>query len=131
MRNKKEWIDEYLKDFNEIHTSVEGEFMSREQIHRKIAKKWNVAYSIVNELYEDSKELENNSNLGKIDLFRKEMSRLLNKYNAELSVSNDDNHTIEVYFNGTGLEYSLCDKVISNKFESITSKDLDSNETKR
>lgn len=130
MRNKKEWIDEYLKDFNEIHTSVEGEFMSREQIHRKIAKKWNVAYSIINELYEDSKELENN-NLGKIDLFRKEMSRLLNKYNAELSVSNDDNHTIEVYFNGTGLEYSLCDNVISNKFESITSKDLCSNGTKR
>ncbi|NDB80711.1 hypothetical protein EB155_12690, partial [archaeon] len=62
------------KDFNEIYGSIEGEFMSREQIHRKIAKKWNVAYSIINELYEDSKELENNDSLGKIDLFKAEMS---------------------------------------------------------
>lgn len=65
MKNKKEWIDEYLKDFNEIHGSIEGEFMGREQIHRKISKNWNVAYSIIKELYEDSKELKNNSNICK------------------------------------------------------------------
>lgn len=124
MRNRKEWIDEYLKDFNEIHYSIEGEYMSREQIHHKIAKKWNVAYSIINELYEDSKVLENHGDLGIINLFREEMSRLLKKYDAELSVSNDDNHTIEVYFNSDNLGYTLCDDVIRNSLESITGRDL-------
>ena len=124
MGNRKEWIDEYLKDFNEIHYSIEGEYMSREQIHRKIAKKWKVAYSIINELYEDSKVLEKHGDLDVINLFREEMSKLLNKYDAELSVSNDDDHTIEVYFNSDNLKYTLCDDVIRNSLESITSIDL-------
>ena len=59
MKNKTEWIKQYDAEYCNILESIAGEFMSKRQINRKIAKKWNVPYSVIIDLSNESDNITN------------------------------------------------------------------------
>lgn len=66
MRNKTEWIKEYDAEYCNILDSLDGQFMGKRQINRKISKKWNVPYDVIQDLSKESdkicEELKNATN---------------------------------------------------------------------
>ena len=57
MKNKIEWIKEYDAEYCNILDSIDGQYMSKRQINRKISKKWNVPYDVIQDLSKESDKL--------------------------------------------------------------------------
>ena len=62
MRNKIEWIKEYDAEYCDILNSIDGQYMSKRQINRKISKKWNVPYDVIQDLSKESDKLTEDIN---------------------------------------------------------------------
>jgi len=62
MRNKIEMIKEYDAEYCNILDSIDGQYMSKRQINRKISKKWNVPYDVIQDLSKESDKLTENNN---------------------------------------------------------------------
>ena len=60
MKNKIEWIKEYDKEYCNIFNSIDGGFMSKRQINKKISKKWNVPYDVIQDLSNESTKIFKN-----------------------------------------------------------------------
>ena len=50
-------VKEYDIDYMDILSSIEGEYLSKNQINKKISKMWNVEYSFIKELSKQSDEI--------------------------------------------------------------------------
>ena len=57
MKNKIEWVKKYDVEYCNILDSVSGQFMSKRQINRKISKKWNVPYDVIQDLSNESTKI--------------------------------------------------------------------------
>jgi hypothetical protein len=57
MRNKIEMIKKYDAEYCNILDSIDGQYMSKRQINRKISKKWNVPYDVIQDLSKESDKL--------------------------------------------------------------------------
>lgn len=57
MKNKIEWVKKYDDEYCNILDSVSGQFMSKRQINRKISKKWNVPYDVIQDLSNESTKI--------------------------------------------------------------------------
>ena len=57
MRNKIEWIKEYDAEYCDILNSIDGQYMSKRQINKRISKKWNVPYNVIQDLSKESDKL--------------------------------------------------------------------------
>lgn len=57
MKNKIEWIKQYDEEYCNIVENVEGNFLSKRQINRKIARKWNVPYDVIQNLSKESDKI--------------------------------------------------------------------------
>jgi len=62
MRNKIEMIKEYDAEYCNILDSIDGQYMSKRQINRKISKKWNVPYDVILDLSKESDKLTEDIN---------------------------------------------------------------------
>jgi len=62
MRNKIEMIKEYDAEYCNILDSIDGQYMSKRQINRKISKKWNVPYDVIQDLSKESDKLTEDIN---------------------------------------------------------------------
>ena len=62
MRNKLEWIKEYDTEYCNILDSIDGQYISKRQINRKISKKWNVPYDVIQDLSKESDKLTEDIN---------------------------------------------------------------------
>lgn len=57
MKNKTEWIKEYDTEYCNILDSINGQYLSKRQINRKISKKWNVPYGVIQDLSKKSDKI--------------------------------------------------------------------------
>ena len=62
MRNKIEMIKEYDAEYCNILDSIDAQYMSKRQINRKISKKWNVPYDVIQDLSKESDKLSEQIN---------------------------------------------------------------------
>ena len=62
MRNKIEMIKEYDAEYCNILDSIDAQYMSKRQINRKISKKWNVPYDVIQDLSKESDKLTEDIN---------------------------------------------------------------------
>ena len=60
MKNKTEWVKEYDVEYCNMLDSVDGQFMSKRQINKRIAKKWNVPYDVIQSLSNESDKINTN-----------------------------------------------------------------------
>ena len=78
MKNKIEWIKQYDEEYCNIVESVEGDFFSKRQINRKIARKWNVPYDVIQDLSKESDKISEELKNAKQEGLEKEIQRLKN-----------------------------------------------------
>jgi hypothetical protein len=59
MEHKIDLVKQYDAAYSDILSSIEGGYIGKRQINRRISKKWNMAYSIVKELSDESDRIFN------------------------------------------------------------------------
>lgn len=57
MKNKTEWIKQYDEEYCNYSQGIGGECLSKRTINKKIARKWNVPYSVIKELSQESEKI--------------------------------------------------------------------------
>ena len=58
-------VKEYDRDYMDIFSSIEGEYLSKRQINKKISKMWNVDYNFIKELSKQSDEINKSIKIDK------------------------------------------------------------------